>query len=409
MFDTLQTVDFHSSNTLTMKRPEELEQDENADKRFGAKLIESKGLAALAGSAAAARRNISGPAARNLRSTTLQTRAKVTRHYIAHSRQVPSRSAGIVERACIESEQQLPTTAADKENIAPNMICVPSMSMMRVDRPVERDWDDLDAEDAGDPLMVSEYVKNIMPQVDYMENQKELNWHARSVLIDWLVEVQWKLKLLPETLFLSVNIIDRFLSKRSVSLVKLQLVGMAATLLASKYEEVLSPSIANLVYLAENAYDEQELLKAERYMLHVLAFSLAYPSPLVFLRRISKAEDYDVRSRTLAKYLMELCLLDLNFVSCPPSMVAAVSIFLAREMLKSGPWVLGEYSKEEVQQWADVLIEFLKKPVTYEAVYKKYALKKMMKASLFVADYMKRNYNVPLHTLRDTGKSVFSA
>ena len=172
-----------------------------------------------------------------------------------------------------------------------------------------------------------------------METQKELNWHSRSVLIDWLIEVQWKLKLLPETLFLTVNIIDRFLSKRSVSLVKLQLVGMAATLLASKYEEVLSPSISNFVYLSDNAYDEQELLKAERYMLHVLNFKLAYPSPLVFLRRISKAEDYDVRSRTLAKYLMEVCLINHASVACPPSMIAAASVYLAREMLKSGSWV----------------------------------------------------------------------
>lgn len=210
--------------------------------------------------------------------------------------------------------------------------------------------DDLDAEDAEDPLMVSEYVseifeymrgleKQIAPSPDYMEIQKELNWHSRSVLIDWLIEVQWKLKLLPETLFLSVNIIDRFLARRSVSLVKLQLVGMAATLLASKYEEVLSPSIANFVYLADNAYDEAELLKAERYMLHVLSFSLAYPSPLVFLRRVSKADNYDVRSRTIAKYLMEVCLIDSKFVSCPPSITAAVAIYFARDLLKSGPWV----------------------------------------------------------------------
>lgn len=244
----------------------------------------------------------------------------------------------------------------DKENAAPRINIpnfIPSLhsaSVVPVDSSTVRDWDDLDAEDHEDPLMVAEYVVEIFnymkslepqitPQADYMDTQKELNWHSRSVLIDWLIEVQWKLKLLPETLFLSVNIIDRFLSKRSVSLVKLQLVGMAATLLASKYEEVLSPSIANFVYLADNAYDEQELLKAERYMLHVLNFSLAFPSPLVFLRRISKAEDYDVRSRTLAKYLMEVCMLDQRFVACPPSMMAATAIYIAREMLKSGPWV----------------------------------------------------------------------
>lgn len=161
----------------------------------------------------------------------------------------------------------------------------------------------------------------------------------RSVLVDWLIEVQWKSKLLPETLFLSINIIDRFLSRRAVSLVKLQLVGLAATLIASKYEEILSPSISNFIYFSDNAYDEQELLKAERYMLHVLNFNLAYPNPLVYLRRISKADGYDIRHRTLAKYLMELILLDHRMIQCPPSLISAVSLYLARQMLKGGPWV----------------------------------------------------------------------
>lgn len=161
----------------------------------------------------------------------------------------------------------------------------------------------------------------------------------RAILVDWLVEVQWKLKLLPETLFLSINLIDRFLSKRAVSMVKLQLVGLTATMIASKVEEVLSPSVANFIYLSDNAYETQELLKAERYMLHVLNFCLSYPSPLTFLRRCSKAEAYDVRTRTLGKYLMETALLDESLLDCPPSMLAAMSIFVARQMLNSGPWV----------------------------------------------------------------------
>jgi hypothetical protein len=57
----------------------------------------------------------------------------------------------------------------DKENIAPNMIRVPSMSMMPVNHPAERDWDDLDAEDAGDPLMVSEYVVEIFEYMRHLE------------------------------------------------------------------------------------------------------------------------------------------------------------------------------------------------------------------------------------------------
>jgi hypothetical protein len=173
-----------------------------------------------------------------------------------------------------------------------------------------------------------------------MDCQNEIKWNMRAILIDWLIEVQWKLKLLPETLFLSVNLIDRFLSQRAVSLVKLQLVGLTATLIASKVEEVLAPSVANFIYLADNAYSATELLKAERYMLHVMNFSLSFPNPLTFLRRISKAEGYDARSRTLAKYFMEVALVDSNFVACVGSLLAATSIYLARKMLASTPlWV----------------------------------------------------------------------
>lgn len=161
----------------------------------------------------------------------------------------------------------------------------------------------------------------------------------RSILVDWLIEVQWKLRLLPETLFLSINIMDRFLSRRAVSLVKLQLVGLSATLLASKYEEVTSPSVANFIYLSDNSYEDAELLKAERYMLQVLTFSLAYPNPLTFLRRISKADDYDTLNRTMAKYLMEVTLLDEAFLPCPPSLLAAIGLYTARHINKCGPWV----------------------------------------------------------------------
>ena len=173
-----------------------------------------------------------------------------------------------------------------------------------------------------------------------MDSQKELNWNMRAILVDWLVEVQWKLKLLPETLFLSINLIDRFLSKRAVSMVKLQLVGLTATMIAAKVEEVLCPNVANFIYLSDNAYDSMELLKAERYMLHVVDYSLAYPSPLTFLRRCSKAEAYDVRTRTLGKYLMETSLLDEGMLGVSPSKLAAVGIYMARKMLNCGPWVL---------------------------------------------------------------------
>jgi len=142
-----------------------------------------------------------------------------------------------------------------------------------------------------------------MPSPDYMASQREVDWQMRGVLVDWLIDIHGKFRLLPETLFLTLNIVDRFLSRRIISLAKLQLVGLTAMFVAAKYEEVLCPSIGNFIYIAEGGYTDEEILRAERYMLKILNFNLSYANPMNFLRRISKADNYDIQTRTVAKYL----------------------------------------------------------------------------------------------------------
>ena len=209
---------------------------------------------------------------------------------------------------------------------------------------------DLDADDFDDPLMVSEYVGEIfdylkvleeatMPNPDYMDHQDHLEWHLRGVLIDWLIEVHTRFHLLPETMFLAINIIDRFLSARVVELEKLQLVGITAMFIASKYEEVLSPHVQNFKHVADDGFTEEEILKAERFVLAALNYDLSYPNPMNFLRRISKADNYDIQTRTLGKYLLEVSLVDHRFMCFHPSHIAAASMFLARLILGKGEWV----------------------------------------------------------------------
>ena len=209
---------------------------------------------------------------------------------------------------------------------------------------------DLDAEDFDDPLMVAEYVveifeylKNLeettMPNPAYMDSQDHLEWHERSILVDWLIEVHTRFHLLPETLFLAVNIIDRFLSSKIVQLDRLQLVGITAMFIAAKYEEVLSPHVQNFRHVADDAFSDAEILSAERYVLSALNYDLSYPNPMNFLRRISKADNYDIQTRTLGKYLLEISLLDHRFMEYQPSHIAAASMYLARLILERGEWV----------------------------------------------------------------------
>jgi hypothetical protein len=178
-----------------------------------------------------------------------------------------------------------------------------------------------------------------MPEPDYMSNQNEVTWKMRGILVDWLVEIHTKFRLLPETIFLAVNIIDRFLSVRVVSLVKFQLVGVTALFIAAKYEEVCCPSVQNFLYMTDGGYTDEEILKAERYILGIIGFNLSYPNPINFLRRISKADGYDMQSRTVAKYLMEISIVDHRFMSTPPSLIAAGAAWLARKVLGKGAWV----------------------------------------------------------------------
>lgn len=209
---------------------------------------------------------------------------------------------------------------------------------------------DLDDEDADDPLMVSEYVNEIFdylrelepatqPNPDYMDHQDDLQWKMRGILVDWLIEVHTRFRLLPETLFLAVNIVDRFLSSKVVMLDKLQLVGVTAMFIAAKYEEVFSPHVQYFRHVADDGFTEEEILRAERFVLSTLDYNLSYPNPMNFLRRISKADQYDFQTRTVAKYLMEISLLDHRFMEFMPSHVAAAAMYLSRMMLERGPWV----------------------------------------------------------------------
>jgi len=173
-----------------------------------------------------------------------------------------------------------------------------------------------------------------------MSKQVEINEKMRAILIDWLLDVHLKFRLLPETLYLTVFLIDRFLSLKCVSREKLQLVGVTAMFIASKFEEIYPPECNDFVYISANAYTREEILQMEQYMLNTLGFNLATPTTLYFLRRFSKAAMSDYRVHTLSKFLLELALLEIRLLKYVPSQIAAASVYLARTMVGITPaWV----------------------------------------------------------------------
>ncbi|XP_017244780.1 G2/mitotic-specific cyclin S13-7 isoform X2 [Daucus carota subsp. sativus] len=207
---------------------------------------------------------------------------------------------------------------------------------------------DIDAADATNELAAVEYVEDMYKfykeaetesQVsDYMDSQPEINQKMRAILVDWLIEVQHKFELSPETLYLTVNIVDRYLATKMVARRELQLLGISAMLLASKYEEIWAPEVNDFVCISDRAYTNQQVLAMEKKVLGRLEWSLTVPTPYVFLVRFIKASlpnEPDVNNMTY--FLAELGMMNYATVMYLPSMVAASAVYAARRTLNKTP------------------------------------------------------------------------
>merc|ERR1719420_2732549 len=113
-----------------------------------------------------------------------------------------------------------------------------------------------------------------LPPADYMDKQTDITGKMRMILIDWLIEVHMMYRLHPETLHLTVNLIDRYLSKKQITRKRLQLVGVAAMFIASKFEEINPPELHDWVYITDNAYTKDDVLMMECTMLATLSFQI---------------------------------------------------------------------------------------------------------------------------------------
>ncbi|KAJ2487399.1 B-type cyclin [Coemansia sp. RSA 2050] len=238
--------------------------------------------------------------------------------------------------------------------------------------------------------------QRLMPNPRYMELQPSLTWSTRTILIEWVVQVHERFDLLPESLYLTVNFIDRFLSTKEITISKLQLVGAVCLLLATKYEEIHVPSVKDMEYMVEGNYKVPEILAAERFVLRMLGFDLGWPGPMSFLRRISKADAYDPQTRTLSKYLMEVTLMDERFIGVPPSKVAALAHYLSMQFLDKGPWSRAHafysgYFESELMPLVPVLVRLLMEPVKHRSIYEKYTSRQYMRASEFVLRWLQLN------------------
>jgi cyclin B len=197
---------------------------------------------------------------------------------------------------------------------------------------------------------VSEYAADIfsdlfrreaafMPRADYMDSQVDITAKMRTILVDWLIEVHMKYRLRPETLHLTVNLVDRYLSRIPVMRKRLQLVGVVCMFIASKFEEIHPPELHDWVYITDNAYSKEDVLVMECNMLSTLSFQVMVPTAAHFFEGLQKVNGCCKVHREVAQYLLELGLLDIRMLQYRPSHVVSAALLLSNELMgRSSVW-----------------------------------------------------------------------
>ena len=208
-----------------------------------------------------------------------------------------------------------------------------------------------DSIELRNPQMVSELAQEIYTTMreqelalkiepDYLSRVQiptEVKDTSRAFLVEWIIDVHRKFRLLPETLYVTVFLIDRFLSLKQIKKSQLHILGVTSLLISTKYEEIYPPELKDLLSVSENKFTRKEVLAMERDMLSTLDFNLTTPSAYRFLerfRRLSTTTASDDQLFFFAQYIQEVSLLDASLLQYRPSELAAASLILAAKSLK---------------------------------------------------------------------------
>ena len=238
--------------------------------------------------------------------------------------------------------------------------------------------------------LLIEEKKGISPMPDhtYMGRQSEINEKMRSILVDWLIDVHFKFGFTDETLFMTVSIIDRYLSVEQITRTNFQLLGITALMIACKHEEIDLPKIDDFIYITDNAYKKNEVIKMEFDVLSKLNFAFLYPSPIKFFEYLSFNFNFEKKQHMMGKYLMESFLLDVKNTKYKPSIISCACAYIVMKFFKMKNYqetynkkffVLDEtrekFSEHNIKECAKdicLLVDNINK-TNYQACVKKYS------------------------------------
>lgn len=261
----------------------------------------------------------------------------------------------------------------------------------------------------GDDILpyMQHLVDETRPDVSMIDTQPEIEWTLRPYLLDFLIDTHVALRLEPETLFLAVNLVDRYCSKRVVYRKHYQLVGCTAMWIAAKYEDKKRkvPTLNELTHMCCNTYEPDMFVQMERHVLNTLSWSVGHPTAETFLNLYVggqkldssdgapknesqwKSQTYSPTVHHIARFLCELALFHKELMDIPSCTLALSAYTLALYImgtLRSIPANLGPTEAQCMN------ILFSKLDTSSKSLQRKYSSSTLSQAYHIVSNFAVR-------------------
>ena len=225
---------------------------------------------------------------------------------------------------------------------------------------------------------------------DIISIQTDIKEPMRCILIDWIISLQNKFFYKSNTLFLTINLIDRYLSKKSILRTKFQLLGVTSLFISYKYEEIYMKNINDFVELTACAFDKSEILEMEKIIIDLVEFNLDLPLSKDFFDLLSTVYKFNENEYAFGCFLLEAFLLDMTSCEYKQSQIALATCFIIlrlrqmKNIINEGDDFIKYYCEEykvNVDIWKeyDIIVNCAKKiyfffeqseKVSYKEVYK---------------------------------------
>ena len=233
-------------------------------------------------------------------------------------------------------------------------------------------------------LLLEESDSTIKPKMGYMNNQPEINEIMRAILIDWIIDVHLRFRLRQETLFMTIWLIDTYLSFDFIQREKLQLLGIACLLISCKSHEIYYPQHNKLIDMTDNAYTNEEMLVMENEILKKLNFFVVCPNPIDFYNILSKMFNFEKKQYYLGNYFIESALVNYQILKYSPSVIASSCAYLVMKYYRINGYqklynnfiIKEQYPEDVIKDAAKeiyTLVEILSRS-RFKSVKKKFSL-----------------------------------